>query len=174
MNQLAAFYLMSAMEKKQLLRTNATTIAPINTSSCVLQSTASLQNTNKKSPDCIICFDTQEKPAPLVSLDCDLRHRFHLDCINLWLAKQKDCPQCRGSIKSIDQAKLQLYGRITGTDAQKNTMIDAIEQVMLLQQVKRVELKEELAQEQKKNAQLLKLVPGDDLLPTDPTIQAKK
>jgi hypothetical protein len=45
----------------------------------------------KEYVDCSICYDNEDKI--IRKLSCG--HEFHLNCIDKWLAKRKNCPYCR-------------------------------------------------------------------------------
>ena len=44
---------------------------------------------------CVICF-SDFKPGDMVcEMPCDIRHRFHEDCLESWLQRDVSCPVCR-------------------------------------------------------------------------------
>lgn len=48
---------------------------------------------------CLVDFESDES-AKVVSLDCNSKHVFHVDCMNKWIEmEQNKCPMCRQSIK---------------------------------------------------------------------------
>jgi hypothetical protein len=47
---------------------------------------------------CTICQNTKTEIDISRSLIC--KHKFHIECIEIWLAKNKTCPICRYKVKS--------------------------------------------------------------------------
>lgn len=47
--------------------------------------------------NCTICFETIEENAEIADLEC--KHLFHFDCINDWVKRKPECPNCKSSIK---------------------------------------------------------------------------
>lgn len=47
---------------------------------------------------CTICQNTKNEIDISRSLIC--KHKFHIECIEIWLAKNKTCPICRYKVKS--------------------------------------------------------------------------
>ncbi|KAB0801642.1 hypothetical protein PPYR_03828 [Photinus pyralis] len=52
------------------------------------------RNSNDSEKDCVICFDVL-KASSIKQLTCG--HKFHADCINMWLNVRDSCPICRSS-----------------------------------------------------------------------------
>mgnify|MGYP001191163556 FL=1 len=46
--------------------------------------------------DCTICLEPFRKQNAVIILSCD--HKFHENCIKLWLNKNNSCPLCRENI----------------------------------------------------------------------------
>ena len=46
--------------------------------------------------DCSICLEPFHKKNSIIILSCD--HKFHENCIKLWLNKDNSCPLCRLNI----------------------------------------------------------------------------
>lgn len=67
---------------------------------------------------CVICFDTisilsnknYNKPKKMMTLDCN--HKFHINCIEEWVAKSNTCPICRSPIKKEEDNRELQYTNI--------------------------------------------------------------
>ncbi|GAU92621.1 hypothetical protein RvY_04676 [Ramazzottius varieornatus] len=56
--------------------------------------------------ECIICFDEFALQQEVRVLSCNSTHRFHKECIDKWLIKNKpNCPICRRILPSLNQPK---------------------------------------------------------------------
>lgn len=54
------------------------------------------ENDNLLLDECPICLDKFEINDRIISLNCN--HKFHKDCLKLWIKKNNTCPQCRENI----------------------------------------------------------------------------
>lgn len=54
------------------------------------------ENDNLLLDECPICLDKYEINDKIISLNCN--HKFHNDCLKLWIKKNNTCPQCRENI----------------------------------------------------------------------------
>ena len=55
-----------------------------------------IDNDNLLLDECPICLDKYEINDKIISLNCN--HKFHKDCLKLWIKKNNTCPQCRENI----------------------------------------------------------------------------
>jgi hypothetical protein len=55
-----------------------------------------LDEENRK---CSICFGEFEENENVRFLACF--HKFHVECIDAWLAKNEQCPVCKKDLKSL-------------------------------------------------------------------------
>ena len=53
-------------------------------------------NDNLLLDECPICLDKYLINDKIISLNCN--HKFHKDCLKLWIKKNNTCPQCRENI----------------------------------------------------------------------------
>lgn len=53
-------------------------------------------NDNLLLDECPICLDKYVINDKIISLNCN--HKFHKDCLKLWIKKNNTCPQCRENI----------------------------------------------------------------------------
>lgn len=53
-------------------------------------------NDNLLLDECSICLDKYEINDKIISLNCN--HKFHKNCLKLWISKNNTCPQCRENI----------------------------------------------------------------------------
>jgi len=46
--------------------------------------------------ECSICLENYKINDKIINLNCN--HKFHKDCLKLWIKKNNTCPQCRENI----------------------------------------------------------------------------
>ncbi|KAG8389510.1 hypothetical protein BUALT_Bualt02G0236900 [Buddleja alternifolia] len=88
--------------RRQQPYTPATTIvSPQGLDLCVVNSlpTFIYNSKNHESPlECAVCLsEFEENETGRVLPECN--HRFHVDCIDMWLQSHCDCPLCRAQVK---------------------------------------------------------------------------
>ena len=68
-----------------------------------ITSPASLPTTSQP-PSCIVCLELfTEKRRGVYELKCG--HLYHVSCLRTWMRRSKNCPTCRGDIKTIGEEK---------------------------------------------------------------------
>jgi hypothetical protein len=98
---------------------------------------------SQKAPDCAVCHDDEK--GPLLSLDCDPRHRFHGKCISDWFDQQRknrrpaSCPTCKKERTSIDMSKIILYEKLCGNKLSLQQIVEEVEQIANFHRIKRKE-----------------------------------
>ena len=72
--------------------------------------------------ECAICIVSLKQDDLIISLPCDPRHYFHVDCINEWLKTNSVCPICRTSInmEALQKAKAKTIQDVEKFIKEKN------------------------------------------------------
>ncbi|MBI2775007.1 hypothetical protein HYX58_03300 [Candidatus Dependentiae bacterium] len=92
-------------------------------------------------PECVSCYENTDEP--LMSLDCDPRHRFHVSCISTWFGKNKTCPTCRQPAVSLDETKIFFWEKIKSGRIKPAEIFNEVESMSVLARLKRFELKDQ-------------------------------
>ncbi|KAK6929798.1 Zinc finger, RING-type [Dillenia turbinata] len=73
--------------------------------------------------ECAVCLgEFQEEEKLRILPNCS--HLFHIDCIDVWLQNNSNCPLCRSSISLIDRFKLDQIAAPTSSPQDPNTFSD--------------------------------------------------